>query len=116
MRGPAPYVMHYRLAVFIYKRLFRLTAPGLVTSNMNDGTNWTLNSNATLACGSEERISGLVTQVNNLLVSEKSTAEMLRSKFASLQRDFQELMPMLEYAIAARRLHNRCDLVTFRGV
>lgn len=30
-----------------------------------------------------------------------------------LERGFQELMPKLDYAIAARRLHNRCDLVTF---
>ncbi len=117
IRGPVPYVMHYRLAVFVYKRLFRFPAPALETSNMNDSTNWTLNGeDATLACGPEERISGLVTQVNKLLVSEKSKAEMLRGRLTSLQKEFQELMPRLSHAIAVRRLRHRCDLVTFRGV
>ncbi len=106
--------MHLRLAVFVYKRLFHFAVPALRTSD--DGTHWALYGDvATLACGTGEQISGLVTQVNKLLVSEKSTAETLRSKFTHLQKGFQELMPMLEYAIAARRLRHRCDLVTFRG-
>ena len=112
--GPAPYVMHYRLAVFVYKRLFRFSAPALLTSLMNDGAYSTLNGeDATLACGSEEQVSHLVAQVNKLLESEKGTAEMLRRRLADLQKSFQELVSALDYAIAARRLRKRCDLVTF---
>ncbi len=37
---------------FVYKRLFRFSAPALATFNMNDGTNWTLNGkDATLPPG-----------------------------------------------------------------
>jgi hypothetical protein len=81
---------------------------------MNDGANWTLNGDdATLALGTEEQISALLAHINKLREAEKGQAELLHSRFASLEKEFEELMPDLSYAIAVRRLRHRCDLVTF---
>ena len=114
VRGPAPYVMHFRLAVFVYKRLFRFSAPALESFNLNDGSNWALNGeDATLACGSEEQVTHLVERINMLLAYQKGQAETLLAEFAELQKSFQELISELDYAIATRRLRKRCDLVPF---
>ncbi len=69
----------------------------------------------TAALESKEQMDGLVAQIEKLLESEQATARRLLNIAGELQKDFQELMPRLEYAIAARRLRHRCDLVTFRG-
>jgi hypothetical protein len=104
--------MEYRLALFVYKRLFRFPAAALTVTDYD--SYWTLNSqDATLAVGSKEQVGALLDLVNSLLTSEENTACVLRSKAGGLQKDFQELTPMLEYAIASRRLRKRCDLVTF---
>jgi len=113
-RGPAPYVMHTRLALFVYKRLFGFPAPALTTANANDGVNWTLNGeDATLACGSEGQISRLLEQINKLLVSEKGTAEILRGRINGLGEDFGIMICDLNYATASRVLRKGCDLVPF---
>jgi hypothetical protein len=109
---PAPYAMQYRLAVFVYERLFRLPAGALTVAGYE--SYWTLSGqHATLAVGSKEQVDALLDLVNSRLTSEETTARVLRSKAGDLQKDFQELTPMLEYAIASRKLRKRCDLVTF---
>lgn len=111
-RERAPYVMHYRLAVFVYKRLFRFPAAALRVEQADPF--WTLNGeNATLAFGSKEQMEMLVGLLDKLLASEEVTARTLREKAGEMQKSFQELTPMLDYAIASRRLRKRCDLVTF---
>jgi hypothetical protein len=110
--GFRPYVIHRRLAVFIYKRLFQQQAPALRVEQMDP--HWTVNGEGcTAALGSKEQMDGLVALIDKLRVSEEATAGRLLAKASELQKEFQELLPKLEYAIAARRLHNRCDLVTF---
>lgn len=111
VHGPAPYVMHNRLAVFVYLRLSGFSAPALRISD--DGSHWTLNQYATMACGTKEQISNLVAKLDELLESEKETAKVLRGRVASLQESFEKVMADLDYAIAARRLRKQCDLVPF---
>ncbi len=109
-----PVVTHFRLAVFVYKRLFKQHAPALRVVPMEP--HWTVQGEGcTAALGSKEQMDGLVAQIEKLLESEQATARRLLNIAGELQNDFQELMPRLEYAIAARRLRHRCDLVTFRG-
>src|SRR5271169_44225 len=102
VHGATPYVMHFRLALFVYKRLFGFFAPALRTSNMNDGANWMLNGeDATLACGSENQISGLVAYLDTLRESEKGTAASLRGRIDGLQKSFEKMIGDLDYAIAS---------------
>lgn len=104
--------MHYRLAAFVYKRLFRIGKGWLDIVQM--GQHWTLSGEgATLALGSKEQMETLVELLNKLLVSEEADAQALRSRAGELERSFVELTPMLDYAIASRWLRKRCDLVTF---
>lgn len=110
--GSRPYVMHYRLAVFVYKRLFRIPTQALRTDQPD--SYWTLNGeDSTLALGSKEQIDALVKALDNLLESEEATARTLRAQAGELQRSFQELTPELDHAVASRRLRGKCDLVTF---
>jgi hypothetical protein len=110
--GFRPYVTHFRLAVFIYKRLFEQQAPALRVEQMDPY--WTVNGEGcTAALGSKEQMDALVALIDKLRETEEATARRLLGKAGELQRQFQELLPRLEYTIAARRLHNRCDLVTF---
>jgi hypothetical protein len=107
-----PYVMHLQLAVFVYKRLFHQRAPALHLEPMEP--HWTLNGEGyTVALGSRQQIDFLTAQIDKLLEAEKETAKTLRSRAAELQKGFQELFPKLNYAIAARKLRKRCDMVPF---
>ena len=109
--GFQPHVTHFRLAVFVYKRLFQQSAPALRVEQM--GTDWTIQGECcTAALRSKEQMVGLVAQIDKLRDAEKATAQMLLAKLGELQREFQKLMPKLEYSIAARRVHGGCDLVT----
>ncbi len=107
-----PYVMHFRLAVFVYKRLFRIGKGWLTTENT--GSVWGVSGDgATLATGSKEQMEMLVGLLNGLLVSEEAAARALKAKAGELQTNFQAVIPPLDRAIASRRLRRRCDLVTF---
>jgi hypothetical protein len=109
--GFRPYAMNHRLALFVYKRLFRLPTAALRLDQIDDS--WTLNGeNATLALGSKPQMKGLLSQIDALLTSEAALTSTLRERAAVLQRTFQGLIPKLDYAIASRRLRKRCDLVT----
>ncbi len=110
--GPAPYVMHYRVAVFIYARLLRYLTPALRTSQINNGLGLH-GEDATLAYGSGEQISNLLARIDHLLGSERDRAGSLRGRMAALQESFPGLISQLDYAIAARRLRKKCDLVPF---
>jgi len=85
---------------------------------MNDGASWMLNGeDATLACGSENQISGLVAYLDKLRESQKDRAASLRRGIDDLQKDFEKMISDLDYAIASRRLRKGCDLVPFwRGL
>lgn len=106
------YVMHLRLAAFIYRRLFHLPTEALRTSD--DGAYWTLNGQqATLACGPKTKVEALVVMLDKLRESEEATARSMRDKAGDLQTSFVNLIPELDHAVASRRLRKRCDLVTF---
>lgn len=91
-----PYAMHLRLAVFVYKRLFRQPAPALLVEKMN--LHWKVDGDGyTAAVGSREKMENLTAQINELLESEEAAARALRDRAAELQRNFQELMPKLDY-------------------
>jgi hypothetical protein len=110
--GPKFYVMHYRLAVFIYERLFLLQT-GRLELNCS-ALPCTLNGEeCTIATGSREQLEALTEELDRLRVSEGATAHSLRNQAAELQKNFTGLTPALDLAIASKRLRGKCGLVTF---
>jgi hypothetical protein len=107
------YVMHNRLAIFVFKRLFGISAPALrVAAAVNNY--WGLHGeNATLAVGERQQIEKLEEILNRFLESEADHATVLRSKLTKLQESSMALSAELDLAIASRRLRKRCDLVPF---
>jgi len=112
------YVMQYRLAAFLYERLFRISS-SLVQqeeheSYPDENSYSTLKvGSITVARGHKDRLTSLVKELDRLLESENSTAERLRSQNGRLQEIFTEISQALDLAVASRRLRKRCDLVTF---
>lgn len=113
--GYKAYVMHHRLAVFVYKRLFGIqTAPLRISGDGGPEPYRTLTGeDAAIALGSLQEMEALVQELNGLLESEGASARILRDKATKLQIFFSNVVPALDYAIASRRLRGQCDLVPF---
>jgi hypothetical protein len=108
----AAYVMQYRLGVFIYRRLFHSVEFALSKRNQNPG--WGLEGfDGTSAAGTEQELDAILILLNNLLVRERSSADRLIQSARVLEQRFSSLCSEINYAIAARRLRKRCDLVPF---
>lgn len=111
---PNFYVMHNRLAIFVFKRIHGMTAPALRIEAVS--SHWGLHDEtATLAFGEDLRIERL-RQGLDMLISSKAAqtqAEAQRQNLRKLQEGYNALISDLEYAIASRRLRKRCDLVPF---
>ena len=107
-----PYVMHYRLAVFLYQRLFRFQTFAL--RKQEERGSWHVTgAQYTLAVGSEEQVDALIADLDRLQESENESALRLRESAGALQSRYTEFMEELAYAIADRRLDGRCGLVKF---
>ncbi len=120
VRFELPYVMHFRFAVFIYRRLFRSHDFVLYKrepSNWVRGTpssQWSIDGfEGTSAQGTEEQIDALLSFLDSLMVREKDTASRLLEKSRTLEKQLALVTAQLTYAIVVRRLHKRCDLVSF---
>ena len=114
--GPR-YVMHHRLATFVYMRLFNISGAAVSKRNQNFGSqspSWVLESGTgAVALGTEEDMGRLMCLLDRLLEKERPTAALLRDEARVLEKELSTLRGELNYAIAARRLRRRCDLVPF---
>ena len=115
---PGSSVMHYSLGVFVYQRLFYRTNQILSKHNRNPGDplhpNWALAGwSATPAEGTEQQLDALVSELDQMIDRERSTADGLREKARTLEEELSSLCSELNYAIASRRLRSRCDFVPF---
>jgi len=106
------YVMHYGLAVFLYHRLFRYQTFALRKKQERSGF-WLLGGNYTFAVGTEESIDSLLATLNGFLDSENEPTLRLRNSASALHSRYDEFAKELDYAIVSRRLHGKCDLVSF---
>jgi hypothetical protein len=110
------YIMQYRLAVFVYRRLFQSLDRALSKRNPNPGgaETWSIEGfDGTAAQGSERQIDTVLSELDRLIEREKSTADRLRADALALADRFSSLRAELSYAIAGRRLHKRCNFVPF---
>ena len=109
---PGLYVMHFELAIFVYQRLFGLPTSALHLGPL--GASWVIQGGSTtLAEGPKERLRELLNQINGLLDSQRAVADGLLNQAIEVQEQFTQTSRLLDFAIAARRLRKRCDLVTF---
>jgi hypothetical protein len=106
-----PYVMYYRLARFVYLRNFQFETGAL--RREADGLQCLLKGgDYTLAVGSAEQITALIEHLNRLVDSEAAMGASLREKASVLHSRFKDLLGEIEFAIASRRMHGRCDLAS----
>lgn len=114
----AAYVMHYRLAVFIYRRLCHSLEFALSKRNPNQSQNttsyWVLEGfDGTPAAGTEQEMDALLIYLDDLMAREKGTAARLLRNAQALEQQLTLLRGELNYAVAARRLRHQCDLIPF---
>jgi hypothetical protein len=108
------YIMNQRLGVFLYRRLFHNLDNVLLKSQNTPGVNaWKLEGFGALAGGIEQEIDDILACLNRLITNEKDHADLLLKKAAALEQVFSSLCRELNYAMASRALHRRCDLVPF---
>jgi hypothetical protein len=109
-----PNVNHYKLGLFVYRRLFRFAEHSLLLHARNPPTQWVIEGFlGTSAEGTEQQLRALVSVLDDLVAREKNTAEQLQEKAHLLEERLTLLGSELNYAIASQRLRKRCDLVPF---
>jgi hypothetical protein len=106
-----PYVMHYRLAKFVYLRTFRFET-GVLRTEVDGQHSLLKGGDYTLAVGSADQIAAQVEHLNRLIDSEAAMGASLREKGGVLHSRFNDLLGEIEFAIASQRLYGRCDLVS----
>ena len=107
------YVDHYKLGLFVYRRLFRGSEHSLLKHARNPPT-WVLEGfEGTSAEGTEQQLGALVSVLDDLVVKEGNTAGRLQANARVLEQRLSSLRAELNYAIASRRLRKKCDLVPF---
>ena len=108
------YVMSARLALLIYLRLFQFHDLAGAVDKQEQSGHWILMSGGCVAAsGSQRQIDALLERLNSLLGSEEARANGLRNRLSILRTEFERFSIKLDSAIASRRLHRRCDLVSF---
>jgi hypothetical protein len=109
--------MQYRLGVFVYRRLCHSLEMALSKRNPNQSQSasyWILEGfDGTPAAGTEQEMDALLVYLDNLMVREKGTADRLLVNARALEQKLSSLRGELNYAVAARRLRHKCDLVPF---
>jgi hypothetical protein len=109
-----PNVNHYKLGLFVYRRLLRFSEHSLLIHPRNPPNQWVIEGFlGTSAEGTEEQSRALVSVLDDLVAREKNTAEQLQAKARFLEEHLTSLCSELNYAIASRRLRKKCDLVPF---
>jgi hypothetical protein len=113
-KGPAvrSYVMHLRLAMFLYNRLAGFATPRLTIEEQGSAC-FLSGMNTNLAFGERQQIEGIVALLDKLLEMERPRTADLRSKAPAFQKEFEKICGELDYALASRKPRGRCDLVKF---
>ncbi len=107
-----PYVMNCLLAHFVYARVFQFPAGTLRKQEERD--HWILtNGSYTAAVGGADQLDHLIEFLNRRVTLEKAQGAALLALEESLRTRFAKISGDLDFAIASRRLHKRCDLVSF---
>jgi hypothetical protein len=113
-----PYVLHLRLGVFVYRRLFDLPTEAL--RKQSQGQYWSVEGAPTVpnvmgsaSIATEGEIERLLEIVNQSIASNRGHAAQLKSEAQQIHDRAVELRRKLELAMASKKLRKGCDLVPF---
>jgi uncharacterized protein (DUF2384 family) len=113
-----PYVLHLRLGVFVYRRLFDLPTEAL--RKQSQGQYWSVEGAPTVpnvigsaSIANESEIERLLEIVNQSIASNRGQASQLKNEAQQIYDRAVELRRKLELAIASKKLHKRCDFVPY---
>jgi len=113
-----PYVLHLRVGVFIYRRLFDL--PTEVLRKESQGKYWSIEGAPTVpnvigsaSLGNENDTERLLEIVNQNITSNRERAAQLAEDSRRIYVRAVELRRKLELAIASKKLGKGCNLVPF---
>lgn len=114
----APYVLHWRLGVFIYRRLFQLPTEAL--KKRSQGQYWSLEGAPTVpnvigssSIAAEGQLDALVKVVDRIKAANQERAAELASESRRISIQASDVRAKVELALASKRLRGRCDLVPF---
>ena len=104
--------MHFRLAVFVYCRLYGFPTDPLRREQL--GTRWAISNNTgTVALGTEEQMDTLLDYLDLTVSGEREKAQTLQEESNALVEKLRSLSGKVSLEIAERGLHGRCSMVTF---
>lgn len=107
-----PYVMHFDLAIFSYRRFFRIH-PSALKSSEAQGFSMLNDDQKIVAKGNKEQVAQLLRTLEEMNESEQTTFDHLRQESDGLRSELTSLIQQLSYAIAEHKLRGRCSLVPF---
>jgi hypothetical protein len=112
------YVMHLKLAAFVHGRFFETDRLNLMISNLEINrseitTASLILGSITVAKGTLQQVEHLIEVVENLRHREEPRATQFRYDVRKLQAALENLCDEFSFAIAAKKLENRCALVPF---
>jgi len=113
-----PYVQHFRLGVFVCRRLFHLPTERL--HKKSEGQYFSVVGAPTVpdvigaaGLGEEAAVERLLEIVDHIIQDNRENAAQLLSEAKGIRARATILRDRLGLAIASKRLHGRCDLVPF---
>lgn len=113
-----PYILHIRLGVFVYRRLFGLPTEPL--RKQEQGQYWSIEGATTVpnvvgvsALAATEALDSLIQAMEGIVDQNRLRAGQLHSESKALRTKAVELRNKLELEIASKKLHHGCDLVRF---
>jgi hypothetical protein len=108
------YAASSHIAVFIYKRIFRIPVRPLCRQpDVGDKTSLTDEEGVTVAYAKSDKITEVVNLTNTMISEEKPRGSALLSKAHDLSSQLDAIIPAVQLAIASKKLKKRCSLVRF---
>jgi hypothetical protein len=114
----APYMNHFRLGLWVYRRLFHLPTEALRQDNQ--GKYWSIEGaptvsdqigSATLA--TQEQNSLLLQKIDKIMAANRDNAAYFKRQSEGITSQAVALRSKLEHEIAKKELQRRCGLVKF---
>ena len=107
-----PYIMHRTLGNFVHGRLILNAESRLYIQENTDGS-VLMDGSTSLAKCTNAQINNVLEWVNGVMVGRRAQAAELRDGLDKLEERRDAISRQLSLAIAEKKLHRRCALVTF---
>jgi hypothetical protein len=113
-----PYVLHLRLGIFVYRRLFHLPNEALRKNRQEqfcsiEGATTVPNVTGVAGVAEETRVDELLQSIDRIIAANRERAAQLQAESRDIRAQAVDLRGKLEFAIAKKKLRKRCDLVPY---